>query len=221
MRVLPALVVVRVMERKWRSEVAPGGSGRDGREGAPTAANLACDATSGGTWTVTPGSNETRPINCVNWWEAYAFCIWDGGFLPKRGRMGMCRRGRERTARVPVGKRRSGHGKPVRHLWMQLPDKQDVRRRDGAVHRAGRDGIGRRRTLESARPGRKRLAVDPGFVRELRPVQRLHQFRGCARSAAGRQLLRPPADLFPSFRAESDRSSRYNFYGVRCARRPG
>jgi formylglycine-generating enzyme required for sulfatase activity len=22
------------------------------------------------------------PINCVTWHEAYAFCIWDGGFLP-------------------------------------------------------------------------------------------------------------------------------------------
>jgi len=22
------------------------------------------------------------PITCVNWYEAYAFCIWDGGFLP-------------------------------------------------------------------------------------------------------------------------------------------
>jgi sulfatase modifying factor 1 len=26
--------------------------------------------------------NELRPINCVTWYEAYAFCIWDGGFLP-------------------------------------------------------------------------------------------------------------------------------------------
>ena len=34
------------------------------------------------TWTVTAGSQENLPINCVNWWEAYAFCIWDGGFLP-------------------------------------------------------------------------------------------------------------------------------------------
>jgi formylglycine-generating enzyme required for sulfatase activity len=40
-----------------------------------------CDATDA-TWTPTPGSQEKLPINCVNWYEAYAFCIWDGGFLP-------------------------------------------------------------------------------------------------------------------------------------------
>jgi formylglycine-generating enzyme required for sulfatase activity len=34
------------------------------------------------TWTDPAGGNENLPINCVNWWEAYAFCIWDGGFLP-------------------------------------------------------------------------------------------------------------------------------------------
>ncbi len=34
------------------------------------------------TWTSTAGANENLPMNCVNWFEAYAFCIWDGGFLP-------------------------------------------------------------------------------------------------------------------------------------------
>ncbi len=34
------------------------------------------------TWTESPAGDETLPINCVNWWEAYAFCIFDGGFLP-------------------------------------------------------------------------------------------------------------------------------------------
>jgi formylglycine-generating enzyme required for sulfatase activity len=57
--------------------------------------NLQCDSTYQ-TWTSIPtlpddGSvainhemwqNENLPINCETWQEAYAFCIWDGGFLP-------------------------------------------------------------------------------------------------------------------------------------------
>jgi formylglycine-generating enzyme len=34
------------------------------------------------TWTSSPGANENLPINCLGWYAAYAFCIWDGGFLP-------------------------------------------------------------------------------------------------------------------------------------------
>jgi formylglycine-generating enzyme required for sulfatase activity len=33
-------------------------------------------------WTDAPGPNENLPMNCMNWFEAYAFCIWKGGFLP-------------------------------------------------------------------------------------------------------------------------------------------
>jgi formylglycine-generating enzyme required for sulfatase activity len=34
------------------------------------------------TWTDSPGANEALPINCLTWYEAFAFCAWDGGFLP-------------------------------------------------------------------------------------------------------------------------------------------
>jgi sulfatase modifying factor 1 len=34
------------------------------------------------TWTDTAGANEQYPMNCVSWYEAFAFCIWDGGRLP-------------------------------------------------------------------------------------------------------------------------------------------
>jgi sulfatase modifying factor 1 len=34
------------------------------------------------TWTDTPGANEHRPMNCLSWYEAMAFCAWDGGYLP-------------------------------------------------------------------------------------------------------------------------------------------
>ncbi len=34
------------------------------------------------TWTSTAGANEKMPINYITWFDAAAFCIWDGGFLP-------------------------------------------------------------------------------------------------------------------------------------------
>ena len=34
------------------------------------------------TWTDTAEQNETYPITCVTWFEAFAFCAWDGGRLP-------------------------------------------------------------------------------------------------------------------------------------------
>ena len=43
---------------------------------------LAPDAGMDLTWTPEPGPNENRPIWMETWFEAYAFCIWDEGFLP-------------------------------------------------------------------------------------------------------------------------------------------
>lgn len=34
------------------------------------------------TWTDAPSFNEYLPINCITWYEAFAFCSWDGGRLP-------------------------------------------------------------------------------------------------------------------------------------------
>jgi formylglycine-generating enzyme required for sulfatase activity len=56
----------------WDAQLASSVTGWD--------ANLSCNAYA--TWTSAPGANESRPINCVDWYEVYAFCIWDGGFLP-------------------------------------------------------------------------------------------------------------------------------------------
>jgi sulfatase modifying factor 1 len=44
-------------------------------------AALNCDGMQG-SWTTTPGANESLPINCMSWYDAVAFCAWDGGFVP-------------------------------------------------------------------------------------------------------------------------------------------
>ncbi|MES1187511.1 MAG: SUMF1/EgtB/PvdO family nonheme iron enzyme [Myxococcales bacterium] len=34
------------------------------------------------TWSKAPADAEQKPMNCLSWYEAFAFCAWDGGFLP-------------------------------------------------------------------------------------------------------------------------------------------
>jgi formylglycine-generating enzyme required for sulfatase activity len=34
------------------------------------------------TWTDAAVSNESQPMNCLDWYTAFAFCAWDGGRLP-------------------------------------------------------------------------------------------------------------------------------------------
>ena len=48
---------------------------------AALTANVACDPFYA-TWTDAAGANESKPINCVDWFTAFAFCAWDGMRLP-------------------------------------------------------------------------------------------------------------------------------------------
>lgn len=55
------------------------------------------------TWTSSPGANENRPINCTNWYEQYAFCIWDGGFLPSEAEWNYAAAGGNEQRSYPWG----------------------------------------------------------------------------------------------------------------------
>lgn len=63
------------------------------------ASALKCDPLA--TWTDTRGPNETRPINCVDWYEAMAFCIWDGGYLPTEAELMYSESGGEQQRTYP------------------------------------------------------------------------------------------------------------------------
>jgi formylglycine-generating enzyme len=45
-------------------------------------ANVKCSSPALQTWSDTEGANDLWAMNCLSWYEALAFCIWDGGRLP-------------------------------------------------------------------------------------------------------------------------------------------
>jgi len=55
------------------------------------------------TWTSSPDANDKLPMNCINWFEAYAFCIWDGGFLASEAEYVYAAAGGTEQRRFPWG----------------------------------------------------------------------------------------------------------------------
>jgi formylglycine-generating enzyme required for sulfatase activity len=51
---------------------------------AASGLHSACMSPDNPVWTASPGTaaKESVPINCIDWYQAAAFCIWDGGRLP-------------------------------------------------------------------------------------------------------------------------------------------
>jgi formylglycine-generating enzyme required for sulfatase activity len=64
--------------------------------------HLLCDAELQ-TWSPEPGTKENQAIGCVTWIEAYAFCIWDGGFLPTEAEWNYAAAGGDEQREYPWG----------------------------------------------------------------------------------------------------------------------
>jgi formylglycine-generating enzyme required for sulfatase activity len=52
--------------------------------------------------------NMDYPVNCVTWFEAYAFCIWDGGFLPTEAEWNFAASGGDEQRVFPWGSQDPG-----------------------------------------------------------------------------------------------------------------
>jgi formylglycine-generating enzyme len=90
----------------------PGWIAADDVNVTPTTASAVCNRvpTDAPTWTASPATQEALPINCVNWYEAYAFCIWDGGFLPSDAELEYAAAGGSEERRYPWGGQVPGGG---------------------------------------------------------------------------------------------------------------
>jgi sulfatase modifying factor 1 len=106
----------------------PGWGASDDSNVGPTDANLvSCDQTPTdallpkyATWTPSAGTQENLPINCVTWAEAYAFCIWDGGFLPSDAEWGYAAAGGSEQREYPWGPGTPGTACPGTGCWYAI-----------------------------------------------------------------------------------------------------
>jgi formylglycine-generating enzyme required for sulfatase activity len=183
---------------------------------------LACGPSA--TWTDAAGATETSPINCVSWYEAFAFCAWDGGRLPTEAEWNLAAAGGEqererpwspsagasidRSRAVygeaspfaagscsPSGDGRWGHADLVGNLWEWT---LDANAGDGLLPRDG------------ASP----CALD-GLPMPCRDCAGLE---GPTRVSRGGGFGMPSIAMRAAIRRADDPASRFPVMGLRCAR---
>lgn len=91
-------------DASWNSKI-PSGAGAT----AKWKALLTAQSSSGagcsvyGSFSEEPGKNDLLPITCTSWYESYAFCIWDGGFLPSEAEWKYAAAGGDEQREYPWG----------------------------------------------------------------------------------------------------------------------
>jgi formylglycine-generating enzyme required for sulfatase activity len=192
---------------------------------APTNANLACDATSA-TWTTSAGTQENLPINCVNWWESYAFCIWDGGFLPSEAEFESAAAGGSQQREYPWGSTAPGTACPGTGCKYAIYDCEYPSGTEACMGVASIAAVGTA-TLGTGLFGQLDLSGDLSEW-NLDWYAPYAQCTDCADfTAASYRVLRGGYFGFPgavallsSHRDADTPASRDNFIGFRCSRSP-
>ncbi len=93
------------------------------------------------TWTSSPDANDKLPMNCINWFEAYAFCIWDGGFLASEAEYVYAAAGGTEQRRFPWGATSPGNGNQYAIWGCNYPDGSGTC--DGTLHNIAPVGAAR------------------------------------------------------------------------------
>jgi formylglycine-generating enzyme required for sulfatase activity len=175
------------------------------------------------TWTPAVGTGECLPINCIDWYTAFAFCIWDGGRLPTEAEWEFAAAGGKENRLFPWGS-----APPTTQLAVfgcaasgdTSCTPADIR----PVGSTSTDGYGRygHADLAGSMIERTRDVMDPSFY-ELtlgtRDIANLildtDLVDGVAR---GGGYISDPSSLRSAMRDKVYRSSRWDGVGWRCAR---
>jgi formylglycine-generating enzyme required for sulfatase activity len=172
-----------------------------------------------GTWTQYPGLDESEPVTCVDWFGAYAFCIWDGGFLPSEAEWNYAASGGLEQRVYP---------------WSQPPGASNIdcttassATEAGACVPAWPSPVGQHSPQGDGRWGHADLASNVAewtldWQARYAPdcVDCALLSTGTSRVVRGGSFDQAPTQLLASRRDALDPSTRSPTVGVRCARVP-
>lgn len=182
---------------------------------------LACD-TQKATWTPEAGGSELAPINCLSWHEAYAFCIWDEGFLPTEAEWNDAATGGEQQRAYP---------------WSLVPTSLDIDCLRANYAPLGEfctapptgtvAAVGSRSTKGDGRWGHADLGgnvyewtLDAYAESYVTPCQDCANLGGTLRAIRGGGFGNDAPELLASARGANQAGGRSTSLGVRCARLP-
>ncbi len=199
----------------WTEELPP--------NKAALVAGLKCQA-GFHTWTDAPGANEARPMTCVTWYEAQAFCIAEGGRLPTEAEWNFAAAGGEQQRVYPWSIPATSTTITPAHTSYYA---DDTRRcfGDGVIGCTGADVLVGGHKSGLARWGHADLAGNAHeWVYDFYAIAYLNPCVDCAQLASasdrvlrGGSFARVGTELMAAARDHSAPVSRNAEYGFRCA----
>jgi formylglycine-generating enzyme required for sulfatase activity len=204
----------------------PGWVATDDSNIAPTNSNLGAGGAYA-TWTASASTQENLPINYVNWWESYAFCIWDGGFLPSEAEWEYAAAGGIEQREYPWGSTDPGTANHYAIYNCDYPSGANSLAACTGVTNIAPVGTA---TLGAGLWGQLDLAGEvwewnlDGYSSYVDPCTDCADVADVA--AASPLVLRggavggPASYLLPPYRLNGTPAGRYYDFGVRCSRAP-
>ncbi len=164
-------------------------------------------------WTDAPGPNEERPMGCLNWYEAFAFCIWDGGRLATEAEWERAAAGGDENRVYPWGNAEPDCARVA--PWHECREMSDAFAPVGS-HPTGRGRWGH----EDFAGGAEEWTLDYwGYYHAPYPLAQLTPEFAVdnPRSLRGLSFYGGMGDMRAADRGTAPPRNRYVRFGVRCA----